>query len=194
MMSLLPELKNKGFNIFFTSPVKDFSPELLSFFTAEEKKKSLILLGSGGKTLWDKIPDKTCPHPFDSYSKETMQWLIEEAKLKNADILFPFSDRILPLQKIGRHFSFAAQSPIGPDISHEFGLWFAYRGVILTDTTLESSQKIPAPFACESCISKPCLSTTDLYSARLLCPFKPEHQYLKEQLDYHLDVLRTLNV
>lgn len=190
--TFLPELYARGFNILFTSPVNELSPSLLSHFDDEEKTKSIIILGSGGKILWDKIEDLKIKDPIDSHSLMTLRWLIEVAHLKNADIYYPLTNRTLPLQQFGRHFSFSTQSPIGLDFSEEFGLWFSYRGVLLTETRLKSNKNGPKIFACEDCSERPCLKETNLDLARLACPEKIEHQYSKEQQDYHFKVRKLL--
>lgn len=181
----LSQLNNKGFNILLTSPVAKLSALSISF-TPEQLKKSLCLIGSGGKMLWEKIPNKSQMDPIDRYTVDVMQ------DLGDVEILYPNEQYLLPLQKLSRHFNFSHQSPIGLDISKEFGLWFAFRGVFLIDPMLPETLSAPWPSPCETCTQRPCLNFQDLGQARLHCPFKMEHQYLPEQRDYHLRILEQL--
>lgn len=185
-------LEQKGFNILFATQVNNLPPSLSEHFSAEEKHQFLVLIGSGGKNLWDKIPNKDSPDPIDTYALQTMKWIAKEKKLTHPKILFPFSERLLPLQALGRHFQFSHPSPIGLDISEEFGLWFAYRGVFLCETLLEIPNNQPAFNPCNTCSDKPCLKTVDLTQARLLCPYQQDQQYSPEQLEYHQKILETL--
>lgn len=187
-------LEQAGFNILFATQVKNLPSSLTDYFKKEEKNQFLLLIGSGGKNLWNKLPNKDSPDPIDTYATQTMKKIVEEKQLSNAKILFPFSERLLPLQALGRHFHFSHSSPIGIDISEEFGLWFAYRGVLLCETPLEIPNKHAAFNPCNTCSHQPCLQTLDLTQARLLCPYKQDQQYSPEQLEYHQKILETFEL
>lgn len=174
-----------GFNIFQSIPVKDI-PEDIYIFSADEKEKTMIILGSGGPLLWNKIPHKNSSDFIDNYTLDAFKIF------KNAAILFPHKDIILPLQKLGRLTHFAHPSPIGLDISKEFGLWFSYRGVALIDEDIKTEAYLPYTPQCQECVSRECLSDLDLRLARLLCPCMIEQTYSKEQLDYHEQMLVKL--
>ncbi|MBC7714234.1 MAG: hypothetical protein H7177_12900 [Rhizobacter sp.] len=186
-------LKDRGLNIFLSARVIDL-PENIFTFTDDQKKKTLILIGNGGKTLWEKIPDFSVQNPIDDFSISQMKWFGENILKSDIEILFPDDNQLIPLQQLGRFFNLSHQSPLGIDISNEFGLWFAFRGIMLTDKTIPLKIKPVSTFPCESCIDKLCLTTTEINDARLKCPIKIVHQYKSEQRNYHQKVLSNLKM
>lgn len=177
----------RGLNIFLcteASLIECLNP----FLSDKQKGKTLCLLASGGKALWEKIPTKVGKDPIDLYSKRVINEFSKHFFHETPEILFPAPGPLLPLQQIGRHFNIARPSVLGLDISPEYGLWFAYRGVFLLEAKIEGP--LPSPFTsfCEDC-SRPCLKEKDLSLAREICPIHVEHQYSQEQKDYHQEVL-----
>lgn len=152
-------------------------------------------MGNGGKTLWENLPHPVDVnhHPFDRYTLNQIHIFAKNFLNDDCEILFPNDAYTLPLQKIGRFLNLCSQSPIGPDISNEFGLWFAFRGVFLTRENVWTAKYQTPPSLCESCLERPCLLTSDRALARLNCPIKNEHQYSKEQIAYHQNVLDTFH-
>ncbi|MEA9358185.1 hypothetical protein SHI21_18265 [Bacteriovorax sp. PP10] len=191
----IQSLSESGLNIFLSTKVSSL-PEDLFPFSDEQKNKTLCLIGNGGKALWEKLPHPldTSTHPFDLYVENKMQEFAEKILEDKIEVLYPNYSYTLPLQKLGRALNLCTQSPIGLDIHSEFGLWFAFRGVFLTskdipDTALD---KISSP--CETCLEKPCLTTSDIARGRLCCPIKKEHQYLPAQIDFHQNALSLLKL
>ncbi|AUN98248.1 hypothetical protein C0V70_09050 [Bacteriovorax stolpii] len=181
-------LKEKGFNICLTAKAGSISC-LNSLLSIEEKEKTLVLIGSGGKTLWEKLPQKKGEHPIDEYTLQTMRELAQFFSLDH-EVLYPDNQRILPLQQIGRHFNLSHPSPFGPDLSFEFGPWFGFRGVFLTSLAMAETILTPWDSPCTPC-PRPCLQEKEFYLARRLCPFRSEHQYTNEQQEYHSRVLKA---
>ena len=182
---MLDHFKKLGFNIVLTTPVSEIPFDLYPF-TEHQKKKTLIIIGSGGPELWNKIPDKTIPNFFDTYSLDALKFF------SSPEILFPNNALTLPLQKFSRLLNFSHQSPIGLDINEEFGLWFAFRALALTEGDHLPIDHHTTISPCESCIEKPCLKEKNLTAARLMCPYKNEEQYSITQRDYHLKILSGL--
>lgn len=184
-----------GLNIFLSVKVSNLPQDLFSF-TPEQKKKTLCLVGNGGKTLWENLPHPLDVnlHPFDHYTINRIRIFTKNFLKDDCEILFPNDAYTLPLQKLGRFLNLCSQSPIGLDISNEFGLWFAFRGVFLTSENVWSEKIQTPPSLCTSCHDRPCLKTTDSALARLNCPVKSEHQYTHEQIEFHQNVLKTLNI
>ncbi|MBC7429584.1 MAG: hypothetical protein H7336_13285 [Bacteriovorax sp.] len=164
-------------------------PESIFIFTEEQKKKTLCLIGHGGKTLWENLPEVKSSNPIDDFSISQMNWFAENILKSKIDILFPDDEQIIKLQQLGRFLGLSHQSPLGFDISNEFGLWFAFRGVFLTDKKIPLIKLAPQKFPCESCTEKLCLAASEISDARLKCPVKNEHQYGLEQRNYHQSVL-----
>lgn len=184
-------LKVSGLNIFLSAKVSELPSDIYNF-TEEQKKKTLILIGHGGSTLWKNIPDFKIENPIDSFSTDKMNWFANNVLKNEIEILFPNNDLILPLQKLGRFFNLSHQSPLGFDISNDYGLWFAFRGVFLTDHELPTIKLAHRPSPCETCSEKLCLTVPDIFDARMKCPIKNEHQYTLEQRTYHQAIVLNI--
>ena len=180
-------LSQTGLNIFLSTKVLDI-PENIFLFSKDQKEKNLCLIAHGGNTLWKNIDQKTT-NPIDSFSLSQMQWFATNILNDKIEILFPNDQHTIKLQQLGRFLGLSSQSPLGIDISNEFGLWFAFRGVFLTKKTIPFLIKTRAPFPCESCNDKPCLKEKEIKDGRLKCPVHIEHQYSKDQLDYHQTII-----
>ena len=184
-------LENQGLNIFLSAKVSELPLEILSTFTNEQKNKTLCLIGHGGKKLWECLPHpiELKENPIDQYSLKQVQWFAKNVLSEEVEILFPNDQYTIPLQKIGRFFNYASLSPIGIDISKEYGLWFAYRALFLTDKKIPRTSREVNLSPCKSCQDKPCLQTTKLSQARINCPEKKQHQYSQDQQTYHQKIL-----
>ena len=186
-------LQDCGLNIFLSVKVSDL-PEDLYPFTQDQKNKTLCLLASGGKKLWENLPHPLTieDHPIESFSKKVMMKFASDFLKDDIEILYPADSSILPLQKIGRAMNLCRQSPIGIDIHPDYGLWFAFRGIFLTN--LEISTPTPKTFEspCDSCSDRPCMNFTNKNQARLNCPIKTQHRYCDEQITYHQQALERL--
>ncbi len=181
-----------GLNIFLSVKVSDL-PKDLFLFSTDQRDKTMCLVGHGGKTLWEKLshPIKADLHPFDQYTVKKIKNFAKRHLEDDFEILFPNENYTLPLQRIGRFLNLCSPSPIGLDISEEFGLWFAFRGVFLTSKNV-LSQKIKFPSSvCMRCVDRPCLETLDFNQARLSCPVKKEHQYSIEQIKFHKNIINS---
>lgn len=181
-----------GLNIFLSVKVSDL-PKDLFLFSPHQLDKTLCLVGNGGQSLWEKLPHpiNLDLNPFDEYSVNQMKKFAKEYLEDDIEIYYPNDSYTLPLQRIGRFLNLCSQSPIGLDISEEFGLWFAFRGVFLTSKNV-SSQKIKSPpTICTNCVDRECLNFSDLNQARLNCPVKIEHQYSNDQIKFHQKALNN---
>lgn len=190
-ITIKDKFNQHGFNIFFSQKLS-LMPELSYLFTSEQKSKTLCMIASGGGALWPFITDKATAHPLDTYTLEQIQKISAEYLNGDVEILFPKNDKnnkddlLLPLQKISRLFHFSHPSPMGIDISYDFGLWFGIRGVFLTNAHLPETISSPFISPCDSCAEKACLKS------RLLCPYKSEKRYSEEELSYYQHVINTM--
>ena len=183
-------LHQNGLNIFLSTKVNLLPPEIFPF-SEDQKNKTLVLIGAGGKTLWSKL-DLSKPDPFDTFTLNQMNWFGKTILHQEIEIIFPHENVILPLQKLSRYFNFSHQSPIGIDISEEFGLWFSYRGIFLIEGDFPEIKFESTKSICEACIERPCLLVTDILNARIKCPIKNQYQYSYEQMEYHKSVISKL--
>lgn len=187
----IESLKAIGLNIFLSTKISDM-PENYFNFSNEQNNKYLCLIGNGGGKLWKNIPDLSIENPIDTFTIDQMNKFAKQNLSDEIEIIFPNDKYILPLQKIARFLNFSNQSPIGIDISNEFGLWFAFRGAFLTSCHLLHHSFTPSPSPCETCLEKPCLREKSSFNARLMCPYKSEYQYSIEQLTYHQNIKNNL--
>lgn len=175
----------------------------------------IILIGSGGRALWDAIPDLQWQqvNPIDHYSVEAARRFARQVLPENRyHVLYP-GDTPVALQQLGAAAGWHTPSPLGIGINPRWGLWYAYRAALLTDAPLaETIQPAPPP-PCASCKEQPCIAAcpagalnaaapidmnrcagyrlatesdcADRCLARMSCPVAAEQRYTLEQVQYH---------
>ena len=143
---------------------KDAVPKLPS----GKNTTTLLLVGNVGNSL-RQIFSETSPNlprvdgdtasTLDDWSRETLGLVAE--KLGGADNcvpLFPFiGPPFLPFLKWAQRAEPVFQSPIGPLIHPDHGLWHAYRGALAFPTYIELPPLIERENPCEKCSEKPCV-------------------------------------
>ena len=182
---ILEKLSHEGLNIFGSCLIANLPAEIQHDLTKAgiplENFTSMSMLAHGGRTLWTRIPQPAIKeqHPID---KHTLR-LLEEFGEKL--ILFPVEKWTIPLQRLGRFINLARPSLLGLDHNPEFGLWFAYRAVFLTKSALPETLLKDWDSPCNTCVDKPCMTASSPRLARIACPYKSDHQYTEEQMNYH---------
>ncbi len=215
---MINKLRDLGLNIYLNIPrnslnekmIKELDPLLINF-------KSLILIGNGGPDFWIKNKNDfqnpsltSLENPIDEFCKNVF---LKNFDLKKNVLSYPLLKPNVSLLELSSIAHFSHPSPLGIHISNEFGVWFAFRMLILSNEDLE--EKISSPFSspCKNCINLDCLqscpaSATSLedfqfspcFEYRLLkhspcqfnciarksCPYKSEMTYPKEQVEYHM--------
>ncbi len=182
--------------------------------------KPAALIGNQGRAMWEVFSKSTNyledeKSSLDRWTKANLSPL--EVQL-SAIALYPFLDgqsQHWPFQQWAFKATGLKQSPQGLIIDPEFGLWQAFRAVLVFDQNIE----IPVPdygdHPCDSCAKKPCLSTcpVDAISdagfhagrciehvksqaglicrekgciARNACPIGRSHAYLPLQQAFHM--------
>ncbi|MGZ3723487.1 MAG: hypothetical protein ACXVA9_11180 [Bdellovibrionales bacterium] len=187
-------LAERGFNIFAAIPLRELPAELRTFAPGPELDHfNLCVMAHGGTALWKSLPHPLvrAENPVDAYTRAQIDWFASEVLHDKKYVLaFPREDMLLPLQRLGRFLNIARASILGIDMNLEYGLWFAYRGVLLTSVAVPKTVGKPFVVACESCESKPCLAVPPELNfsgagARTACPIHSEHRYGSEQMNYH---------
>lgn len=182
----LEYFRDYGFNIFSSIKVSELSEDILKEFKNQNIPFSnwqrLVLVASGGKFLWPHLahPLEKNSDPIDNYTRK----IIADFD-SNCQIVYPNNQWTVPLQKISRQLNLSRQSLLGIDHHNDFGLWFAIRGVFLTNLEIQSVQIAPFESPCLTCLPKTCEKHTDFHEQRLACPINKNHQYLDEQISYH---------
>ena len=215
----IKHLKENGLNLFAVINCADLPTPTTKFMMGSgipvADYRRLVLIGHGGKCMWDKLHSADIQEndPIDSYSTSLTQRFISK-HLNDATVLwlYPDSRYIVPLQQLGEIAGWCSPSPLGSGISSEYGVWFAYRTAFLIDEDLPLRSQSPLPSPCDSCLEKPCIVNCPalavqsdgfelercaqhrlaLHSpcaekclSRLACPVHTEHRYSAEQIKYH---------
>ena len=185
--------------------------EIRQRFDPAHRYRQLILIGHGGKTLWDSVTATgvTSENPIDEFSVRMLaQWFDEQQTSHQYRIVFP-GDEPIGLQTLGKLAGWHHPSPFMVGINKEWGSWYAYRAVALADTDLTPSVADQGKSPCETCLDKPCMthcpasalsvSGFDLKKcvdyrkstrsvckascvARISCPVGDHHRYCAEQI------------
>ncbi|MCB8946264.1 MAG: hypothetical protein H6658_21165 [Ardenticatenaceae bacterium] len=178
--------------------------------------KRLLLLGHGGRRFWRAFNEFgwQTADPIDHFSIHLTETCLRDY-LGNPPYLrlYPLTEHIVPLPRLGELAGWCHPSPLGLGISPTYGLWFAYRTAYLVDADLPLAPFSLPPSPCHTCADKPCITTCpasavrlaegfdvfkcshfrleesspcqDRCLARLACPVAPEHCYTLAQVQYH---------
>jgi epoxyqueuosine reductase len=216
MQKELAQLAGQGLNVYASASLESLPADLREYFPAGFR--NVLVFGHGGRELWERLPKPLDPaeHPVDRYAVSLVEAFSRDVlRDYEARILFPFSETLLPLQRLGRALNLARPSLLGLDIHPEYGVWFAYRCVLVTKADVPPSSLAQFASPCESCVEKPCRpvcpagavgAAAESFSlnacagyrfsenskcesqclSRFACSYKPEHRYSDEQMRYHM--------
>lgn len=121
--------------------------------------RQLILIGHAGKTLWASLKASgiASEDPVDDFSVKTVeQWFAEQFAGNRCAVIYP-GDDAPDLQRLGQLAGWHCPSPLGIGINEDWGTWFAYRVVVLSDTDLEPSARKESASPCNRCVEKACI-------------------------------------
>jgi len=215
----IEKLQQFGINLFSVIRVNQLPLQLQKILAQEgwpaHKNCRLILMGHGGKKLWSYLSKHlpAGPDPIDYFCADAAnQFASNILGQGNFQLLYPGNSRV-PLQQLGEIAGWHHPSPMGIGIQPKWGLWYAYRALLVTNIALEPTKASTSVSPCLSCIDKACLSAcpasaialdhglalkccveyrlsteslcSDRCLARLACPQSVEHQYSMEQVNYH---------
>ena len=152
--------------------------EIRSKLGETEDFRQLILLGHGGKQLWECVQAAGIAgeHPIDDYTIQTIKQVFTEQLADHRYRLLYPGDAPVGLQQLGKLAGWHQPSPFMVGIDAEWGSWFAYRAVVLADTDFfpflpvdpGTSRCFYGPGAsscfhgrshpCSTCSEQPCIS------------------------------------
>ncbi len=180
----------------------------------------LVLVGNAGSSIWPAFKESQeysdrQPHPLDRWSKRIGSAVA--AKL-GADVVLPFEGPPYPpVLDWAAQAGQAHPSPISMFIHQQYGLWHAYRFVLIFREPLSGFPPVlHVTSPCLSCIEQPCLSAcpVDAFSAgkyrvndcvaylagddsskcreqgcsaRRACPVAVDYQYRDRHARFHMD-------
>ncbi|NCF62022.1 MAG: hypothetical protein GWP58_04150 [Gammaproteobacteria bacterium] len=179
-----------------------------------------LLVGNAGSAFWscfERSPEflDNQPHPLDRWSQRIGRSVAAEL---NARVVFPFQGPPYPpVLKWASESGQAFQSPISMYIHREYGLWHAYRFILVFPEPLSGLPPLPATESpCLSCPDQPCLDACPVNAfsdggyrvgdcvdflavnessgcrkagceARRACPVAMQYQYLPRHAQFHMD-------
>ncbi len=131
--------------------------------------RAVVLIGQAGAVpwphflLWRKAQPADLANPLDSWSREMIG---AAANRFGARAAGPNDKPFLPIQRWAMRAEGLKPSPLGVLMHPEYGLWHAYRGVLLFDHELTFPQVDEVVHLCDVCVEKPCLKAcpVDAYS------------------------------
>jgi len=177
--------------------------------------RQLLFFGHGGQRFWQALNGSSQlsdAHPVDCFTLELVRrFFAEENPTASYSLLYPGQADALPLQQLGRLAGWHHDSPFWIGVNALWGSWFAYRAVLLADTSFAPTLPVSGSSPCDCCEAKPCLSACPVVSvaagitsdacmahrleddsncactclARLACPVGTEHRYTDDQMAYH---------
>ena len=214
-------LYEHGLNLQAVFRFEELPVALRQTFILQEPKSTdyqyIILLANGGSRYWQSMQQagsqtEQQSDPVDNYFYQIINDLLEP--YFEYKVVYP-GNHFLPLQGLGKLAGWHHESPLGLGIHPVFGLWFAYRGVILSNTKfspIESDMAHGSESPCRSCQGKPCIAACPANAvlasgfkvgqcsdyrlqsesgcqsrcmARLACPTGKEYRYQTAQMTYH---------
>ncbi len=121
----------------------------------------VVLLGNAGGSLWPafsawRANNPDAADPLDTWSKLLIRPLAESI---GAQAFFPSDPPWQPFQQWAMRAEGLKPSPLGILMHPLYGLWHAYRGVLLFDRALSFPRPPEVVHLCDSCVEKPCLKS-----------------------------------
>ncbi len=216
-----PLLMANGLNMQAVFNIDDLPPAMRESLSGlgmgAPRYRQLLLFGHGGTAFWTRLQEAgmTGPDPVDAFSRQVVeQFLAEDLPGVLYRVAYPGMAAV-PLQALGKLAGWHHDSPMKVGINDYWGLWYAYRAVVVADSRLPVSAPVKSVSPCLSCVDKPCVQacpaealTQDDWRlqrcmdfrlqpasacagtcvARLACPVAGEHRYSDSQMAYHYGV------
>ncbi len=139
--------------------------EILAPLNRQAGEQQLILLGHAGRLLWQHIQAiaQDSDDPIDDYTHAAVDRCFSEFLPENRyRIIYP-GPTLVGLQTLGQLAGWHHPSPFMIGVDRQWGSWFAYRAVVLADTTFTPTLPVDRNKAentspCLDCTTQPCVS------------------------------------
>ncbi len=122
----------------------------------------VVVIGNAGSAMWPHFDAassaerrKTTQNPLNDWTAEVMQPIA--AKL-GARVHFPFDRPYHPFQRWAMKADSVWQSPLGPLIHPDYGLWHAYRAALVFEPGFALPPRPAVGNPCDSCAERKCLT------------------------------------
>lgn len=137
--------------------------------------RQLVLVGHGGRGMWQALHQRGQQHqddPVDSHSMQTLEKVLVAApECRTFTFLYPGNSAGVSLTKMGALARWHHQTPFGIGIHPVWGCWFAYRALVLADSDFAPEAAEPTSNPCVSCAGKPCVSACPAGAVATDAPF-----------------------
>ena len=184
--------------------------------------RQLVLLGHGGKALWDcvKAAGSGGENPIDDFTVRRIERCFAEHLPDNSfQIVYP-GEQPVGLQQLGALAGWHHAAPFMVGIDADWGSWYAYRAVVLADTRFRPFLAVDRNNPCHTCETQPCVAACPAQAmagggfslarcaawrlqpgstcaftcqARLACPIGSTHRYDADQLRHTYSIsLQTI--
>ncbi len=201
----------------FVAGPEDAVPE------SEPGPTTVVVVGNSGSAMWERFAAATDEearrdetNPLNDWTARVMSPIAEKL---GARVYFPFDRPYHPFQRWAMKAESLWQSPIGPLIHPEFGLWHAYRAAMAFDGVFDLPEKRIAGNPCDACADKPCLTACPVSAfsaesydvptcirhiaapdgricveqhcaARRACPVGVDYRYVQPHAEFHMTKFR----
>jgi len=134
---------------------------LSAFGWFHDDNKSGLLIGNIGSELWPSFSTSAefSDGDADPLNRWTVRVMEPMARELQAELRYPFGEKIWPFQRYAKEATGVQQSPIGLLIHPEYGLWMAFRAALMFDKIDDLKHSDGKPHPCDSCADRPCLNT-----------------------------------
>lgn len=182
--------------------------------------RQLWMFANGGPQFWDAFcadrqrDAEKRDHPMDDFARKTVSAFLQEQHLEGQfQFVYP-GPYVLNLQSLGRLIGWHHDTPLKIGLHPFYGLWFAYRAVVLVNADLPTTPLVDSPSIspCQTCVSKACIARCPAAAvaevqfdldrcidyrvqdnscckqrcvSREACPVAAEHRYSDEQIHFH---------
>ena len=133
---------------------------LMSFGWFSDNGQAGLLMGNVGSGLWPAFStspeyDDAQPDPLNRWTRRIVDPV---ANAVDAEVRYPFGEQLWPFQRYARAATGMKQSPLGLLIHPQFGLWTAFRAVLIFDYSIDPKTIVTTDHPCDDCVEKPCLN------------------------------------
>ena len=164
MPSIFAPLAGSGLNLQHVFDLAALPPELVATLGVDDaglaRFSQLILIGHLGRDFWDALQRRGLhgSDPVDQFVTERVAaWMADEWPGQAWQQVFP-GPAPVGLQRLGQLAGWHHASPFWVGVDAEWGSWFAYRALLLTDTALPPTPRREAGSPCDRCVDQPCVS------------------------------------
>ena len=178
----------------------------------------VMLIGNAGPDMFRRFARARGPSDsLDDWTRSVVDPLAQDL---DATALYPFDKPAQPFLTWARRGGAGHVSPLGLNIHPTYGLWHAYRAVLLFPVEFDLPRMNAGAAPCETCADKPCLSACPVQAfdgtsydvaacgrhilsdagqdcmtggckARLACPVGRSYTYEPMQVQFHMKAFQA---